>query len=278
MTSINYAFEFGFDSVAAVVLAALYLLLLIWFIRQLIKRTSYVYIALVLFCTMRIAAYIMRAMLAGSIAQGSNLGLFITDQILFGIGFFALLYSAFNLVLDRDLIAGGKPVQLFSVNVLRNRHLFRLALMAAVALGIIGTIRSTSSDAKMVSNGQTLHKISTIIFLALTILQGLQTAIFFTDDRYPKYLERRLGDRYGSYLLFLISTFLLVREIFLAATMNSPDTQNAEYLWYPLVALPELLAVICYGFPGLVPTRSAIKTRESFFPRGLISNRTAIQA
>lgn len=53
---------------------------------------------------MRIAAYIMRAMLAGSIAQGSNLGLFITDQILFGIGFFALLYSAFNLVLDRFVV------------------------------------------------------------------------------------------------------------------------------------------------------------------------------
>jgi hypothetical protein len=39
--------------------------------------------------------------MAHSTSAGSNLNLFIVDQVLFGVGFFALLYSAYTLVLDR---------------------------------------------------------------------------------------------------------------------------------------------------------------------------------
>ena len=48
----------------------------------------------------RIVAFVLRAFLAGSETAGENLSLLITDQILFGVGFFALLYSAYTLVLD----------------------------------------------------------------------------------------------------------------------------------------------------------------------------------
>jgi hypothetical protein len=54
---------------------------------------------------------------------------------------------------------------------------------------------------------------------------------------------------------------MLVREVFLIATLNSTK-QNQESLWYPLVALPELLAVGCYSVSGLVPTRAALKAAK----------------
>lgn len=34
--------------------------------------------------------------------------------------------------------------------------------------------------------------------------------------------------------------------------------QNEEKLWYPLVALPEVLAVILFAVPGFVPARNEI--------------------
>ena len=43
----------------------------------------------------------MRAILIGSKSAGENENVFIADEVMFGVGFFALLYSAFTLVLDR---------------------------------------------------------------------------------------------------------------------------------------------------------------------------------
>jgi hypothetical protein len=46
-------------------------------------------------------AFAMRAILIGSKSLGENLSVFIADEVMFSVGFFALLYSAFTLVLDR---------------------------------------------------------------------------------------------------------------------------------------------------------------------------------
>ncbi|KAJ6552245.1 hypothetical protein DFH09DRAFT_1038858 [Mycena vulgaris] len=260
MPSIDYATAFGIHSVAAAALfAALFLPLGFWFVRQSIKNTTYVYIILTLFCAMRVTAYIMRAIMANSTAQGSNLNLFIADQVLFGVGFFALLYSAYTLVLDRDIAAGGEPGGLFSLNLLRNASVFRMILTASVALGIVGTIDSTKSDPSDVAQGKTLRKASTAIFLALTVVQVVQSAWFFSQGAHSRNSARPFGDRHGRYLLCVISLLMLVREVFLTATINNPSKQNDERLWYPLVALPELLAVLCYAVSGLVPTRAALK-------------------
>ncbi|KAJ7450835.1 hypothetical protein FB451DRAFT_1374592 [Mycena latifolia] len=260
MVSIDYAAAFGIESVAAAaIFAALFLPLGFWFVRQSIKNTTYVYIVLTLFCAMRVTAYIIRAIMANSTAQGSNLNLFIADQVIFGVGFFALLYSAYTLVLDRDILAGGEPSSLFSLNLLRNTHAFRMILMAGVALGIVGTVDSTSSDLDEVATGKTLRKAGTAIFLALTCVQAIQAIMFFPNKGYSKSSTRPWGDRHGRYLLCIISLLMLVREVFLTATLNDSRKQNNERLWYPLVALPEFLAVVCYAVSGLVPTRAALK-------------------
>ncbi|KAJ7823391.1 hypothetical protein B0H14DRAFT_2454374 [Mycena olivaceomarginata] len=263
-SSIDYAASFGIHSVAAAaIFAVLFFPLGIWFIRQSIKNTTYVYIILALFCQMRVTAFIIRAIMANSTSAGSNLNLFIADQVLFGVGFFALLYSAYTLVLDRDVLAGGQRGSLFSFNPLRNPHAFRMALMAAVAIGIVATIDSTSSNSSDVSTGHSLRKVSTILFLALTLVQVGQSLWFLKDTTGYVYLAksstRPWGDRFGRYLICLISLLMLVRELFLTATINDAAKQNNERLWYPLVALPELLAVVCYSVSGLVPTRAALK-------------------
>jgi hypothetical protein len=67
------------------------------------------------------------------------------------------------------------------------------------------------------------------------------------------------GDRHGNYILCLISLFLIVREVFLVATLGDLARQNEELFWYPFVALPEVLAVACYSISGLVPPRSELK-------------------
>lgn len=61
-------------------------------------------------------------------------------------------------------------------------------------------------------------------------------------------------------ILLLVSLLLLVREAFVTATINNGLKQNSEHLWYPLIALPEILAVILYATPGLVPQRKDLLT------------------
>ncbi|KAK6996460.1 hypothetical protein R3P38DRAFT_1962145 [Favolaschia claudopus] len=261
MSSFNYAAAFGIHSVAAAgVFSALYCILGVWFVRQSFKNTTYVYIVLTLFCLMRIPGFIIRAVMANSAAAGSNLQLFIADQVLFGVGFFALLYSAYTLVLDRDVLAGGKRGGFWSLNLMRNSHLFRIILMAGVAVGIVGTVDSTSSDASQVSTGHTLRQAGTGIFLVLTVVQAGQSILFFRDT--PQ-ISNAWGDRHGRYLICFLSLLMLIREIFLTATINNSSQQNNERLWYPLVALPEFLAVLCYSVSGLVPPRAALKEAEN---------------
>lgn len=229
---------------------------------------------------------------------GSNLGLLIAAEVLFGIGFFALLFSAYGLVLDRwvflqlilrtccvdrspfriELLDNTLSTSRIS-RLIQNRHLFRLALTVAVALGIAASNLVTSSNASSRSTGNSLREASTIIFLVLTVLQTYQTVLFvihnhtrtcpmlflfllaqmlvFLDDQ-SKYDHEKWGSRHASHILCLISVLLLIREIFLTATISNSTKQNNEHFWYPLVAVPEILAVMLYAIPGLVPGRSEL--------------------
>jgi hypothetical protein len=79
--------------------------------------------------------------------------------------------------------------------------------------------------------------------------------------------KEAFGAKYGIYLLLLISVLLLIREAFATATMNNLSKQNNEHFWYPLVALPEVLAVLLYTTPHLIPTRAEAQARR---PKGIL--------
>ncbi|KAJ7672382.1 hypothetical protein DFH06DRAFT_979669, partial [Mycena polygramma] len=227
---------------------------------QSIKNTTYVYISLTVFCLMRVAAFALRAILIKSTSLAENLNVFIADEVMFGVGFFALLYSAFTVVLDRFVCLPPPPLNALPLKIIRDRRLFRLVLVIGVVLGVMAISDASSSDPKKASSGVTLHRASTIIFLVLTFIQALQTGLAFTGNRRPA--SRRFGDLNGKYILAIISVLLIVREVFMAITVNNAARQDEELLWYPFVALPEVLAVLCYSIAGLVPPRAELKKQE----------------
>jgi hypothetical protein len=261
---INYAHAFGIHSVAAaIIFAILYIPLFGWFVRQSFARPTYVHFVLAFFCALRIAAFGIRAALAGLNSAGQTLGLLIADEILSGVGFFGLLYSAYTLVLDLEQLTDRPPPTSPILRITRNRHLFRMVLMTAVVLGIVSATQ-TNSNGSTSTTSSSLHKVSTIIFLVLTILQALQTLILVRVEISEKDTYKRSNESFGAKhampILLLVSLLLLVREAFATATINNLAKQNTEHLWYPLIALPEIIAVVLYATPGLVPPRNELPT------------------
>lgn len=70
--------------------------------------------------------------------------------------------------------------------------------------------------------------------------------------------DTRGDPKRASVVLSTIALLLLVREVFAVATMSDFAKQNNEDYWYPLYALPELLAVMLYSTPNLLPPRSEL--------------------
>ena len=116
----NYAHALGVHSVAAAaIFAALYAILLPFFIVKTTRNPMYIFFLLTLFCAsklqnallgyqqtdrpslVRVAAFVIRAVLAGSATAGDSLSLYIAATVTFNIGFFGLIYSAYSLILDR---------------------------------------------------------------------------------------------------------------------------------------------------------------------------------
>ncbi|KAF9526922.1 hypothetical protein CPB83DRAFT_884643 [Crepidotus variabilis] len=279
-STINYAHFTGYDSLpAAIAFAALYTPLFFWFLRKSFTHPTYVHFVLTFFCLIRVVAFIIRAVLAGSNNAGTNLGLVIADQILLGVGYFGLLYSAYTLVLDLE--QATNKVQNTRENPLitltRNRRLFRFVMTIAVALGIAAS-SSVKSDGSLPSSSTALREASTIIFLVMTALLVLQTLYFARVKMLNRYTavhnpqasvnpgrQDRFGAKHGIFILMVISLLLLIREIFITATMtpSSRWKQYDEKYWYPLVSTTELLAAICYLAPGLVPSAKEINQRAA---------------
>jgi len=253
---------------AAIVFALLYAPLAVFFIRFLFIRLDRPVISMVLFCLIRTTAFIIRAVLIGNKTAGENLGLYIGDQVLFSIGFFGLLLAAYEVVSERTQfveksyfdsgLQHAAPRNPF-IHLARNNNVFRAALMAALIIGIIGVSDVTSTNKSTASTGETLRKVSTVIFLILTILQALNTfylvKLELSDQgiRFPQ--NAKFGARSGSSILAVISILLLVREIFITATINNSKVVNNEHFWYPLVAVPEFVSVTLYLIPGILPPK-----------------------
>ncbi|KAF9557577.1 hypothetical protein CPC08DRAFT_774939 [Agrocybe pediades] len=263
----NYAKAFGIRSVpAAVVFAIAYVPLAAWFISRFIARKNMVYATFILFCSIRVTAFFIRAALAGMESAGENFRLFIADEVLIGVGYFGLLYSAYTLVLDIDLVSKNPAPTHPLLLLLRNRHLFHLAMMPAVALGIAASSINNSQTSTTTS---AMHTISVIIFLVLTVLQAYQTVILVGAGSHREYQKRSnqaFGRRHSALILLLIALSLLVRELFSMVTVSDSRKQNNEHFWYPLLAVPELVAVILYSAPGLVPTREELKEHQHIGP------------
>jgi hypothetical protein len=259
----NFADASGIDSVAgAVIFAIFYVPLLLFFIGQAFSRPTYVYIVIGFFCAIRVAAFVLRALLAGVASEGQNLNVFVAYEVIYNTGFFGLLYSAYTLVLDRgrlsDLPLPDDPIS----RLVRRPLLFRIALVAAVSIGITGAVQSaTGSTQSTIDTGDTLRKVAIYIFLILCILVAYQTILLVrTIASYGTYKMSNtgFGATHGIHILCVISILLLTREAFFAATSNNLTKQDDENWWYPFAALTEFVAVVMFAAPGLVPSRDEL--------------------
>ncbi|KAK0473914.1 hypothetical protein IW261DRAFT_662379 [Armillaria novae-zelandiae] len=261
MSTINYAEAYGYNSLAAAIIFAIpYLPYCGFFVFRFIRSPTYVYGALSLFCAFRVTAFIIRAVMIGSDAAGENLNLLIGDQVLFGVGFFGLLYAAYTLVLDRGLLSEAPPANDRISQLGGNRRLFRILLIVGMGLGIAGITSSSNNPSSSSASG--VRKASVIIFLVLTVVQAYLTFVLIMRERQdgyrPLHSAAGFGERHGAFIVCAISLLLLVREIFMVATISNEEREINEHFWYPLVAVPEILAVLLYCAPGLVPPRSQL--------------------
>lgn len=160
--------------------------------------------------------------------------------------------------------------------LMRYHFLFRIALAAAVSIGITGAIQSgLGTTTSTINTGNTLRKVAIYIFLVCSILVFLQTFFLarvefsgmplpplpppphpfsLTEDGY-RGTTGQIGSTYGIYILLVMSILLVVREAFFTATAGNTTQQNKEALWYPLAAVTEFLVVALFATPGLVPDR-----------------------
>lgn len=183
-----------------------------------------------------------------------------------------------RLCFHSEIISGVVPTNPIS-RITSNRHLIRIALIAAVALGITGSTEISSDSQSTRDTGNTLRKVSAIIFLVVTALLAIHTLFLIRQGGtrpgkfHPPLLhDQRLtlhtasassiGTSHGIHFLGLIITLLLIREIFLTVEIGKIPSEG---LWYPFAALTELLAVFFFVTPGLVPEkRDLVATRNQF--------------
>jgi hypothetical protein len=140
----------------------------------------------------------------------------------------------------------------------------RLFLTVAVALGVAGS--DMSFYPSTASAGRALREAGVILFLAVMVALLVQTfmlvvAHISARDALPT--DGRVGDRHGILFLLAIVLLLLEREVFSTATLWVTRAAVNEKLWYPLVALPELLAVLLFAVPGLVPSRRRLRDAQA---------------
>ena len=153
-----------------------------------------------------------------------------------------------------------------------------MLLAAAVATTIAAACTSDGNGTD--STSDKLEIASTILFLALTLLQAFQTVVFAWIElsgvsisllgiiwsnqgmaaarKNPDASDDSFMSNYGVFILLLISMLFLVREGFLLATMTDYDKYLNEHFLYPLVIVPQFLVVILYTIPKLIPAREDI--------------------
>ncbi|KAF9648708.1 hypothetical protein BDM02DRAFT_3143842 [Thelephora ganbajun] len=253
----NYAKALLINSFSlALVFACIYLPLLGVFVFKAVRNPTYVLWITAFFCQVRVVSFAMRAALAKSATAGQNFDLVLSQQIIYGVGFFGILYSAYIMVLDREFIkgtAGHSPLS----RITGNRHLIRLALVAAVSLSITGAVMAnTGTKQNTIDLGKQLRTASVVIFLVVAAFLVIHIMFSISTE-----MRNTSGEKvqnslapYGLHILLLAGLFLLVREIFFVAT-NNKTTQYKERLFYPFAACTELAAVLLFLSPGLIPLK-----------------------
>ncbi|EPQ54059.1 hypothetical protein GLOTRDRAFT_130443 [Gloeophyllum trabeum ATCC 11539] len=200
-----------------------------------------------------------------------NFKKFIVGVVLWNVGFAVVVYAAHLLTsarIRRPAVLGGSMS-----SVLCNLGIIG-ALLSAVVLGVRaeGTLDEYSwLRSHYTSRSRRLRHSSTVIFLVVSLLVWLRIAILLRREIFRVKVQELFDSRRWQSpvmvlyvpalqpLAFLaIPTMLLVRSLLLTASTKSATFQEEKqthdgWLFYLLGALPELVAVMSFAVPGLVP-------------------------
>lgn len=279
MAVTNYAQEFGITNKwAPILFAVLYFFTFCWYTFQFVRRRSSIYGALALFSIFRLIAFSLRAALANKTHDQTNRGIAIAYEIFYNLGFFSILLSAYNLMHNRRRVVNTERGLHRIANIFHRGGVFHFLLFLAVLLGLVGIILSLRGP--NFQAGRSLNQTSIYIFLAATVIMALLAIIVI-------HLERGFRTGTGTNtttgagtaggvdstgtgmisrplqwaIMALLATLLLLRTLFFAVSAHrrkngQEGAQSNEHLWFPLAALTELLVVLAFLVPGLVPHRS----------------------
>ncbi|KAJ6543974.1 hypothetical protein B0H19DRAFT_1238549 [Mycena capillaripes] len=292
----NYAAILGIKNKwAPIVFAVIYFLVMLWYLLQAARRHQLVYVALAFFSALRVVSFSLRAVMANNHHNDAfNRQMAIAYEVLYNVGFFSLLLSAYRLLNDRRRMSKisqasqkGRSFLHRSAGACHKGRLVELLLLLSIILGAVGIAYSLGTDTGRTRLGYRLNDAATYIFLAVTLILALLTILGIHLERSllrgPTAPPKPIGSTQHLLILFLIAVLLLLRVLFFAATVHQrangqptpasaaassikSTAQGNEHLWYPLAALAELLVVLFFLAPGLVPLRSMLTRHRDTYP------------
>lgn len=211
--------------------------------------------------------------MANNAHHAMNKGMSIAYEVLYSVGFFSLLFSAYRLLQDRERLAKVNRIGNRVTSALHRGHLVHFLLFVSVVLGVVGIALAMGTSGHS-AIGNKLNQASTDIFLVVSILILLLTIFLIHLERKFRGTSGHtpaIGQSHHHLILTIIALLLLLRTIFYTVTVHersqgkstslssfSRGKQSNEKLWYPLAALAELLVALLFLVPALVPVRSLI--------------------
>jgi len=284
----NYASIIGIKNKwAPIVFAVIYFVVMVWYLVQAARRHAWVYGGLAFFSALLVVSFSLRAAMASNHHNDAfNRQMAIAYEVLYNIGYFSILLSVHRLLHDRRWMAkinrahdkGRSTLPYRLMGGFHKGRFMELLLLLSIILGAVGVSYALGTNAGRTKLGNRLTEASTYIFLVATVIIVLFTLLVI-------HIERSLRGAIASstpvssslehVILLVIAALLLLRILFYAATVHqratgqpTPTSQAAssikqtaqgnEHLWYPLAALAELLVVLLFLAPRLVPLRSTI--------------------
>ncbi|KAI8820282.1 uncharacterized protein EV422DRAFT_85975 [Fimicolochytrium jonesii] len=240
----------GIHSVALpIVFLVVYVALFFVFLWKLRRNPVAVFIFMVAFCVFRVAAFAVRAAIAASDSLQNDLNWVLTANIIYTIGFFGLVYSAYSLLVRRAFVVRDLLRGPFGRLLPRVLIIVRVSLVAAITLGITGACLFALADpgSEKKTLGDTLRHVSLWIFLVLVALLLVNCLFVLRHDHSRSML-----------VLTAIAALLFARELYQILAWNKPEATDEIY-FFTLSCLTELIAVILFLVPNVVPSKNEVE-------------------
>jgi len=284
----NYAQILGIQNKwAPILFAVIYFLVMVWYLVQAVRKHGWVYGGLAFFSALRVVSFSLRAAMANNFHNDAfNRKMAIAYEVLYNIGYFSLILSAHRMLHDRRWMAklssarnkGRSTLPYRIMGGFHKGRLMELLLLASIVLGAIGVAFAFGTNTGRTEVGNKLTQASTYIFLATTVVIVVFTFLVVKLERSLRGVvasSSPIASTQEHVILLIIGALLLLRILFYAATVHQNATgqpsptseavssvkqtaQGNEHLWYPLAALAELLVVLLFLTPRLVPLRSMV--------------------